>query len=124
MYQVSIYKTVNPLTVAFNKSNKPRLELDCRHIHPHLHTYRSKYEDGKVAREIFDVVVSYYSKSEYHHIEIFEERQQYLGFAWFFEGKILFFVFSFLTYWYFYCWLYFSKALREVANISDLKTKK
>jgi hypothetical protein len=26
---------VNPLTVAFSKSSKPRLVLDCRHINPH-----------------------------------------------------------------------------------------
>ena len=41
---------VNPLTVAFSKSSKPRLILDCRHIEPHLHKYRFTYEDGKVAR--------------------------------------------------------------------------
>ena len=39
---------VNPLTVAFSKSSKPRLVLDCRHINTHLHKYRFKYEDGKV----------------------------------------------------------------------------
>ena len=89
MYQGSFYKTliVNPLMVAFSKSSKPRLVLDCIHINPHLHKYRFKYEDGKVAREMFDVgdfIFSYDLKSAYHHIEIFEEHQQYLGFACFF----------------------------------------
>jgi hypothetical protein len=57
MYQVSIYITliVNPLTVAYSKSSKPRLELDCRHINPHLHRFRFKYGDGRVAREMFDI---------------------------------------------------------------------
>ena len=68
MYQGSFYKTlfVNPLTVAFSNSSKPRLVLDCRHINPHLHQYRFKYGDGKVAREMFDVgdfIFSYDLKS-------------------------------------------------------------
>ena len=90
MHQVCIYITVNPLTVAFNKSSKPRLVLDCGDINPHLHKYRLKYEDGKVAREMFDVgdfIFSYYLKSAYHHIEIFEEHQQYFDFACFFKAK-------------------------------------
>ena len=33
---------VNPLTVAFNKSNKPPLVLDCRHINVHLFQLQSK----------------------------------------------------------------------------------
>ena len=109
MYPGSIYITVNPLTVALNKSNKPRLVLDCRHINPHLHKYRFKYEDGKVVREVFDVgdfIFSSDVRSAYHHIDIFEELQQYFGFTKF-EGKIRYLVFSFLPIWYFYRWLYF-----------------
>ena len=87
MYQGIIYKFVNPLTVAFSKSSKPPLVLYSRHINPHLHKYRFKYEYGKAAREMFDVGDFLFSndlKSAYHHIEIFEEHQQYLDFAWFF----------------------------------------
>jgi len=65
---------VNPLTGAFSKSSKSRLVLDCRHIKPHLHRYRFKYNDGKAAREIFDVgdfIFSYDLKYVYHYIEIF-----------------------------------------------------
>jgi hypothetical protein len=40
---------VNPLTVAYSRSNKPRLVLDCRHIHQ----FKFKFEDGSVARELF-----------------------------------------------------------------------
>ena len=79
MYEGYIYITVNPLTVAFNKSDKPLLVLDYRHINSHLHKYRFKYEDDKVAREMFDVVYFIFSfdlKSAYHHIDIFEEHQQ------------------------------------------------
>ncbi|VDI24508.1 Hypothetical predicted protein [Mytilus galloprovincialis] len=45
-------KVVNPLTVANNK-NKLRLVLDCRHINPHLHKFRFKYEDASVASQMF-----------------------------------------------------------------------
>ena len=67
----------------YSKSSKPRLVLDCRHINPHLHRFRFKYGDGKVASEMFDVsdfIFSYDLKSAYHHIEIFEKQQQYLSF--------------------------------------------
>jgi hypothetical protein len=63
-------------------SSDDRLVLDCRHINPHLHKYRFICEDGKVAREMFDVgdfIFSYDLISAYHHIEIFEEHEHYLG---------------------------------------------
>ena len=47
-------KVVNPLTVAYNKSGKPRLVLDCRHINQFLHVFRFKYEDIKVAEAMFE----------------------------------------------------------------------
>ncbi|VDI59227.1 Hypothetical predicted protein [Mytilus galloprovincialis] len=92
---------VNPLTVAFNKSSKPRLVLDCRHINPHLFKYRFKYEDCKVARELFkenDFIFSYDLKSAYHHLEIFKEHQQYLGFSWLFDNTVKYFVFAVLPF--------------------------
>ena len=73
---------VNPLTVEYSKSSKPRLVLGYIHINPHLHKYQFKYEDGKVAREMFDVddfIFSYDLKFAYHHIEIFEKHQQVLS---------------------------------------------
>ena len=115
---------VNPLTVAFSKSSKPRLVLDCRHINPHLHKDRFKYEDGKVAREMFDVgdfIFSYDLISAYHHIEIFEEHEQYLGLAWFFEGKIRYFVFAVLTFGISTTGYILSKVLREV--VKDFRSK-
>jgi hypothetical protein len=59
-------------------------------MNPHLHKYRFTYEDDKVAGEMFDVgdfIFSCDLKSAYHHIEIFEVHQQYLGFAWIFKAK-------------------------------------
>ena len=47
-----IPKVVNPLTVAYNRNGKPRLVLDCRHVNPHLHKFKYRYEDATVAREM------------------------------------------------------------------------
>ncbi|VDI63463.1 Hypothetical predicted protein [Mytilus galloprovincialis] len=38
---------VNPLTVAFSRSKKPRLVLDCRHINECIHQFRFKFEDAE-----------------------------------------------------------------------------
>ena len=62
---------INPLTVAYNKADKPRLVLDCRHVNPHLYQFKFKYEDSSVARQMFDKgdqLFSYDLKSAYHHI--------------------------------------------------------
>jgi hypothetical protein len=44
---------VNPLTVAKNR-NKLRLVLDCRHINPHLHKFKLKYEDATEVSHMFE----------------------------------------------------------------------
>jgi hypothetical protein len=43
--------------------------------------------------DVVDFIFSYDLKYAFHHIEIFEEHQQYLGLTWLFEGKIRYFVF-------------------------------
>ena len=48
--------------------------------------------------DVGDFIFSYDLISAYHHIEIFEEHEQYLGLAWFFEGKIRYFVFAVLPF--------------------------
>lgn len=65
---------VNPLTLAFNKTGKPRLVFDCRHINSCIHDFVFRMEDVKIAREIFqkgDFFISFDLKSAYHHFEIF-----------------------------------------------------
>ena len=91
---------VNPLTVSENK-DKCRLVLDCRHVNPHLFKNKFKYEDASVARDIFqegDYVFTFDLKSAYHHVEIFEQHRQYLGFSWEFENQKRYFVFNVLPF--------------------------
>ena len=37
-------KVINPLTVAYYRSGKPRLVFDCRHINPCKHLFKVKFE--------------------------------------------------------------------------------
>ena len=123
--QITNLLIANPLTVAYSKSKKPWLVIECRHINPHLHKYRFKHEDDKIAREKFDVgdfIFSSDLKSAYHHIEIFEELQQYFDFARF-EGEIRYLVFAFLPFGFSIVGYIFSKVFREVVEYFRSKDK-
>ena len=92
---------VNPLTVAFNKAGKPRLVLDCRHINPFIHDFKFRMEDVATARELFnpdDYLFGFDLKSAYHHIGIYKEHKDYLGFQWNVDGETKFYVFNVLPF--------------------------
>lgn len=92
---------VNPLTVAYNKTGKPRLVLDCRHINSHLHLFKVKFDDIRVAKDLFAPNYYYFTfdlKSAYHHIEIFNEHRRFLGFSWFSDGATRYYVFNALPF--------------------------
>lgn len=113
-----IPKVVNPLTVAKNK-DKLRLVLDARHVNPHLHKFRFKYEDASDAANLFnkqDYLFSYDLKSAYHHIEIFSEHKTYLGFAWEISGKISYYVFNVLPFGISTAGYIFTKVTRPVVQ--------
>jgi len=106
---------VNPLTVAYSKSGKPRLVLDCRHVNPNLFQFRFKYEDSNTARKIFekgDFVFSYDLSSAYHHLSIFADHRTYLGFQW--CNK--FYVFNVLPFGLSTAGFSFSKLMREIVK--------
>jgi hypothetical protein len=87
--------------------------------------YRFKHEDGKIARDMFDVgdfIFSSDLKSAYHHIEIFEELQQYFGFARF-QGKIRYLIFALLPFGFSIVGYFFSKVFREVVEYCRSKDK-
>ena len=76
---------VNPLSVSVQANGKKRLILDLRYVNMSLEKCRVKYEDWKVAMTYFEqeaYMFSFDLKSGYHHVEIFEGHQTYLGFAW------------------------------------------
>ena len=92
---------VNPLTVAENKADKLRLVLDLRYVNPLLELPKVKFEDWKVALEYLDsdgFVCGFDLRSGYHHIDIHESYQKYLGFAWEVNGHVHYYVFTVLPF--------------------------
>jgi hypothetical protein len=71
--------------------------------------------------DVGDFIFSYDLISAYHHIEIFEEHQQYLGFVWFFEGKIRYFVFAVLPFGISIAGYIFQRFWEKLSKISGLK---
>ena len=109
----------NPLTVAFNRTGKPRLVLDCRHINQYLIQYKYKYEDINTALEMFDLgsyLFSYDLKGAYHHISIKSEHTQYLGFSITIDKVTRYFVFCVLPFGIATAGHIFSKVLRVVVK--------
>ncbi|MEW8545049.1 MAG: reverse transcriptase domain-containing protein [Candidatus Thiodiazotropha sp.] len=107
---------INPLTVAYSKTGKPRMVLDCRHINPHLHKFKFKYEDIKVAESMFEkgaYLFTFDLKGAYHHIPILEENRTYLGFSWTVNKVTKFYIFNVLPFGISTAGHIFSKVLRE-----------
>ena len=127
---------VNPLCVSIQPNGKKRLILDLRQVNFFVKKSKIKFEDAK---SFLDCLVaspctwacSFDIKSGYHHIEIFESDQQFLGFSWVFDGVTKYFKFTVLPfvlsvgpyifskvmrplvkYWYF-------KAIRIVVYLDD-----
>lgn len=112
-------EVVNPLTVAYSKSGKPRLVLDCRHVNLFLHKFKFKYENSVVAREMFttgDFLYTFDLKSAYHHIEIWPGHRKFLGFAFMVDGKRQFYTFNVLPFGIATAGYIFTKVLREVVK--------
>ena len=93
---------INPLTVSINSSGKKRLILDLRYVNTHVYKEKIKYEDWKWFESCLEGKIGYLFwfdiKNSYHHIDIFEPHQNFLGFSWVFKGNIKFFVFRVLPF--------------------------
>lgn len=103
---------MNPMTVAYGKSGKPRLVLDCRHINQYLITYKLKYEDIHTALKMFDLnpyLFCFDLKSAYHHNSIKSDQITYLGIFVIDIGR---------TKYYVYCLLPFGIATADTISIN------
>ena len=94
---------INPLSVSVQPCGKKRLILDLRYVNKCLKKFRFKCEDWKIALSYFEkgaYMFSFDLKSGYHHIEIAEEHQTYLGFSWNLQGSqsSRYFVFAVLPF--------------------------
>ena len=115
----SIPKVVNPLTVAYGRSNKPRLVLDCRSLNSHLFKYKFRMEDANCARQMFkkgELFCTFDLRSAYHHIDIFDSHRTYLGFSQNTSSGRKYFVYNVLPFGISTAGYVFSKTLRELTK--------
>ena len=78
-----------------------KMILDLRYINKHLRSCRFKYEDLRTATNLFEKDGYFFKwdyKSGYHHIDILQEHQKYLGFSMEIEGQVFFFAFTVLPF--------------------------
>ena len=122
-----IPKVVNPLTVAYNRKGKPGLVLDCRHINKYLHTFIYKYEDIKVAEDMFEegsLLFTFDIRCAYHSININQGSKTWLGFSLQIDGKVGYYVFNSILFGLSTSGHIFSKFLRVVVKFWRTKGHK
>ena len=91
----------SPLSVVQNAEGKLHLVLNLRYLNQFLTQVKFKYEDLRVALLMFtreDFLFKFDLKSGYHHLDIFEPHQKYLGFAWEVNNHQNFYVFTVLPF--------------------------
>ena len=106
---------INPLSVAINSSGKKRLILDLHEVNLHVRKSKVKFEDWRVAMHYFhkgDFMFKFDLKSGYHHIDIAEWCQTFLGFAW----QERFYVFTVLPFGLSSAPYIFTKCLRPMVR--------
>ena len=92
---------VNPLSVAKNSGGKLRLILDLRYVNQCLYKFVVKYENLELVKDLADLggfMAKFDLKSGYHHMGIFEDHQDYLGFAWASNGVTEYYKFTVLPF--------------------------
>ena len=80
---------VNPLSVSIQSTGKKRLILDLRHANFHVWKEKFKFEDIRTACNYLphdQFMFKFDLKSGYHHLDILQEHQTFLGFSWVING--------------------------------------
>lgn len=75
----------SPLQAVVNAKGKCRLVIDLRYINQYLHLSKFKYEGLNLIPMLFkegDYVFTFDLKSGYHHVDIHNDSQPFLGFSW------------------------------------------
>ena len=93
---------INPLSVSESLAGKKRLILDHRCINEHLYKDMIKTNNWKCFENYLErtdgYVFKFDLKSRYHHVDVFEEHQTYLGFSLKIDKIVKFFVFTVLQF--------------------------
>ena len=92
--------TLNAPAVS-SAAGKQRLVLNLRYLNKFLQKETFKYEDLRIASMMFErheYMFKFDLKSGYHHVDIYQEHQKYLGFRWDDDDKVRYFVFTVLPF--------------------------
>jgi len=106
-------------SVVSNQEGKCRLVLNLRHLNQFLRKVHFKYEDIRTALLLFnrdDFLMKFDLKSGYHHLDIFEPHQSYLGFAWKLKETLKYFKFAVLPFGLSSACYAFTKLLRPLVR--------
>ena len=76
--------------------------LDLRYVNTHVYNDKIKFEDWKCFEYYLEgkkwYLFKFDLKNDYHHTDIFEPHQMFLGFSWVFKDIIKSFVFTVLPF--------------------------
>lgn len=110
---------VSPLSVSVQSSGKKRLILDLRQVNKCVWKQKFKFEDWRILTPYLrkdGFLFNFDLKSGYHHVEIFPDHQNFLGFSWNFQGVKKFFCFTVLPFGLSSAPYIFSKLLRPLVK--------
>ncbi len=110
---------VSPLSVATNASGKKRLILDLRYVNSHLFKDYIRFDDWRSFEHFLipdAFCFKFDLKSGYHHVDIFDPHQTFLGFSWKRNGKCYYFVFTVLPFGLSVAPFVFTKLLRPLVS--------
>ena len=113
-------RVVNPLSVSIDSSCKKRLIFDLRYVNMHLFKGKINFDDWKCFENYLLANKGYLFKFDlkygYHHINIFNSHQTYLGFSWDIKGATKYFVFTVLPFGLSSAPFVFAKAVRRLVK--------
>ena len=112
-------KFINPLHVVQQSGGKCRLILDLSYLNKFIWKQSVRFEDIRTVFDLFQSGYFFFTfdfKSGYHHVEIFPDHRQYLGFSWKFGSVVKYFVFTVLPFGLSSAPYIFSKLVRSLVN--------
>ena len=94
-------RVVSPLSVTSNSSGKKRLILDLRYVNDHVYKEYVSFDDWREFQDFVNpngFVYNFDLRKGYHHVDIFHEHQDFLGFSWSMNNKRKFYMFTVLPF--------------------------